>query len=225
MQLYNLQGKISYKRVADLYNENPIISASTEVLLTIFAVSFMIFLALRPTLTTVAELRRKIDDQIEVNEKLDAKIKSLKVAQTSLSNNADTLPLYKIAVPDSPSLSLISKKIEILAQENNLIIDTFRIESIPILGNSLSLDVKNKDPEGILSQDQVVTLPLHINVEGNFASIEKFADQLESMDRLLKINSFSAEKEIRTGTDKSSYLSVSIEAEIYYKFLNNNREN
>lgn len=225
MQLSNLQGKISYQKVYDLYHENPVISASTEVLLTIFAVSFMVFLALRPTLTTIAELRRKIDDQTEVNQKLDAKIKSLQVAQTSLSDNADSLPLYKIAVPDDSELLPLSRRIELLAQESGLSIDTFRIGSVPFLGNNLNVGSKKKDSADILSPNQIVTLPVHVNVEGNFASVEKFTQGLESMDRLLKINSFSAEKQVRTGAGENSYLSVSIDAEIYYKFLDDRNEN
>jgi len=219
MQLSNLQGKISYQKVKSLYKENPVISASTEVVLTVFAVSFMLALALRPTLKIVAELRRKIEDQTEVNQKLNAKIKALQLAQESLTENVDILDLYETTVPDGADLASVSKRLEILAQESDVIIDVFKVEAVSLLGNSLSLDKKAARVDNELDEGEMVTLPIRITVEGDFAAIEEFVSELEKMDRLLRINSFSMEKEARTSRERGNYLSANIEGEVYYKFV------
>jgi len=219
MQLSSLQGKISYQRVRDLYRDDPVISASVEVILTVFAVSFMMFLALRPTLKIVVELRRKIEDQTEVSQKLNAKVKALQLAQKSLTENTESLGLYKAAVPDGASLTAVSGRIEILAQESGVVIDVFRFGAVPMLGNSLSLDVKTRGPADKLSEGQIVILPIHISVEGNFTDIEKFVGGVEKMDRLLRVTSFSVEKRMGTSRKRGSYLLANIKGEIYYKFV------
>ena len=65
-----------YHRFGAIY-ERPEIKASLEVVFSVFMISVLIFLAIRPTLTNLAALQKKIADKEATSIKADKKLAQL----------------------------------------------------------------------------------------------------------------------------------------------------
>ena len=87
----NLGGR--YQKLSLAY-QKPEIRVPMEIILSVFASLFLITTAIRPTLVTVAELKKKIEDQSLVEKKLGTKIRSLIQARKQLDEYEVNLPLF-----------------------------------------------------------------------------------------------------------------------------------
>ena len=83
----------TFQRIKQVYKK-PEIRVPTEIILSVFASLFLIMTAIRPTLITVAELRKKIEDQTLIETKLKTKIKKLISAREQLDEFELNLPLF-----------------------------------------------------------------------------------------------------------------------------------
>ena len=96
----NEKYSLLYQRINLIY-QKPEIKASLEVILSVFTVTVLIFAAIRPTLTNIASLQKKIEDLNTFNIKADNKIAQVFNAQTQLNTYRDKLRLFDEAVPDN----------------------------------------------------------------------------------------------------------------------------
>lgn len=194
-----------YQKVASVYRQ-PVLSASIEIILSVFAVALMVGLAIRPTLSIVVSLQKKIDDMKTVDQKLTSKITALNQAQKSLSENSDKLYFYDLAVPNKHELDSLSKRFEFLIQESGCRIESYQFGAVPLMSD------ERKEVA------QVVVMNFSIN--GNFEQLLSFLKQVENIDRLIILKDVSIQKpDLRSKSGKG--LKLSGKAEIYY--LNNNK--
>lgn len=205
-----------YRKVKSIY-EQPVISASVEVILSVFTIALLILVAIRPTIGTILTLRKSIEDLTELSNKLNSKITSLSQAQQTLEKNSSNVALYRLAVPSDPDLTGLAKRIEILAQEHELKLDSVNYQNIPIVGNLLDID----SGKGVLvSPDKPQTVTVNINLVGRFSNISQFVNDLERLDRLVLIESANYQKS-KLDPENETFGSVkaSIKTSIYYKLM------
>lgn len=186
------------QRVGRIY-EKPEIKSSVEILLSLFAVTMLSLLAIKPTISNVLSLQKKIEDQRIVLKKADLKIGQLFAAQDSLTENADSLSAYSLAVPENFSYNSITRRVAYLALKNGL---TLNRETLP--GNTLvgaggdqKRNVNVKDKDKILTYDEngLMEIGLTFSASGSQASILNFLMELENMDRLAMIKNMSITKQ------------------------------
>jgi hypothetical protein len=192
--LSNERYAMYYQRVALLY-KRPEIRASLEVILSVFTVTILIFAAIRPTLVNITSLQKKIDDQTAVDKKASNKMVQLLNAQKQLSTFANSLYLFDDAVPDGYSYSDDAKRIEFLARENNLTINTVIYTGETLSGNqNLKMDwaarIAKPSANGIINDKVTFT------VNGKPQNVINFLNAVENMDRLAVLNSVSLTKSI-----------------------------
>jgi len=207
MQLSNINYKKYYRSAYQYYRARPAVTASIEVILTVFAVSIMVTAAIRPTLEIVATLRKKIEDQELVDKKLTNKIGALRSAQQSLSEHENEIGLYLKAVPNGHDIGGLTKRLEALAQKSNLTIEIINYDELDLIDN-INIDTEENTP-------QILTLPISMNIMGEFGQIKEFIKQIESIDRLVKIEKLSIEKQGEL--EKTNTISITVEALAYYK--------
>ncbi len=194
------QYSLYFRKVGLLY-KRPEIRASLEVILSVFTVAFLIFVAIRPTLANVVSLQKKITDQEVVNKKADNKIAQLFNAQTQLTNFQNDLGLFDSAVPDNFSYTDDAKRLEFVAKTNNLSIDSLNFSGTTLLkGGTAATAWMAKIP--VPSADNILLDPITFSVSGKPQDVITFLSAVENMDRLAGINSVSLLKQI--GIDKAS---------------------
>jgi len=64
--LNNEKYSLYFQKVSLMY-KRPEIRASLEVILSVFTITILIFAAIRPTLTNIVSLQKKIEDQEVIN--------------------------------------------------------------------------------------------------------------------------------------------------------------
>jgi hypothetical protein len=127
------------KNVQRVYQQQPGIKITVQLVLSVFAVSFFTFFAIRPTLFTITQLLKKIDEQKVVDTKLDTKIVQLNEAQEELITNEADLALIEKSVPETADLEGFARRMEVLAVEENAELSTVQFQSIPLVGEKTTL--------------------------------------------------------------------------------------
>lgn len=186
----------------------PEIRASLEIILSVFTVAFLLLVVIRPTLTIVAELQKKINDQDSVDKKLSTKITQLSKARSDLSTFGNQIDLFNKAVPDANDSSGLAKRLALLVQENNLQTNYLTVGSVPLFGNLINLgnkESKNKgeDPNVVPLEKgtNVAKLEITFDLRGSQTDVLKFLSNIEKLDRLIKLTSVDIKREEEKDSD------------------------
>jgi hypothetical protein len=174
--------------------KRPEIRASLEVILSVFTVTILVFAAIRPTLTNIVSLQKKIEDQEVVNKKADNKIAQLLSAQTQLNTFRSSLRLFDEAVPDDFSYIDGAKRLEYVARKNNLEVETVTFPGYTIFGGGKV--VGDWFAKIIKPNANILSAQLSFNVVGKPQDVISFLKEIENMDRLVSLNSVSLTKQV-----------------------------
>jgi len=186
----------NYRRVSLVY-QKPEIRVSVEIILSVFATLFLVMTAIRPTLVTVAELKKKIEDQTLVERKLDTKIKRLIQARKQLELHEEDLPLFERAVPENYTYADLAKKIEILASEKNVKIESLVYSSVVVSaedGKNLGPKKKDEIREWKDGENTVKEFTINFSVVGEEVSLVSFLNNLETLDRTMLVSTVDITK-------------------------------
>lgn len=151
-----------YRRYLATVQQQPLLKASLYLVLSLLLIIVLIWAALRPTLITIASLSGDIKQQAEIEKRLDAKISQISQAQQVLSANEDKLIVLNQALPIGEEFSTWGKRMEGLAQEEGVVLTGVSLENY---------------------QDFSLT------IQGNYLQLRNFLNRVESLRRLMKIES------------------------------------
>lgn len=160
--------------------KSPVAQVSLTIVGTFFLVGFLGMVAIRPTLFTIADLTRSIDDEKRNVDLLDRKIRSLQLAQQKLESLQNELPSLQTAVPETVDLIGIARRVETLAQEDGLVLLEFTQSDVflhPIgiptvtIGRPLTAS----------------SIPVNMTIGGDEEGIRRFIDDLERLDRIGRV--------------------------------------
>jgi hypothetical protein len=184
----NLGGR--YQKLSLAY-QKPEIRVPMEIILSVFASLFLITTAIRPTLVTVAELKKKIEDQSLVEKKLGTKIRSLIQARKQLDEYEVNLPLFEKAVPENYTYADLAKKIEIVAAQKKVSIESLIFSSVIVSadeGENLKKKNKEKEREWVNGDNVMKEFTVHFSVTASEAALTSFLKEIETLDRVLVIS-------------------------------------
>ena len=183
------------------FYQNPVAKVSLEAFFTVFAIIFFALFAIKPTLVTISDLIKEIEDKQKLEEQLQRKVAALSTAQTAYQNNQDNLATLDQAIPSRPKLLYSLKIVEKLASEEGLIIHNMTTTEIP------------PEEEVDLAQGSLTRkdLSIKISLSGDYPAIKKFVERLNQIRRTFVLHSvtFSVQKD-RGQETLSASLVVSI---------------
>jgi hypothetical protein len=192
--LSNEKYSLYFQKVGLIY-KRPEIRASVEVLLSVFTIIILGFAAIRPTLTNITALQKKIADQEIVNKKADNKIAQLFNAQNQLNTLGNGLNLFNAAVPDNYSYSDSTKRMEYLVRKNNLSIESLSLSGYTLLaGGKATNEWIGKI--ALPSADNILTDQITFAISGKPQNIINFLREIENMDRLAVLFNVSLNKQV-----------------------------
>lgn len=183
-----------YQKIGLLY-QRPEVKASIEIILSVFSVIVLIMAAIRPTLVNVASLQKKIEDQETVNRKADTKITQLLNAQKELENYGANLILYDDAVPDDFSYTDVSERLEYLAKQSGVNLESLIFPGYTLFGKGAA---KGDWGSKIVKPgaNNVIADVASFSLTGKPQNVIAFLKSVESMDRLAVLNSISLTKQL-----------------------------
>ena len=103
-----------------IFYQRPAAKVSVALLLTIFTIVFFAVFAIRPTLLTVAELIKKIQDKKATLVQIEQKAAQLASAQQEYLAAQTQLPYLDQALPGEPDLQQIIRLLEATAAYHGL---------------------------------------------------------------------------------------------------------
>lgn len=158
-------------------------TAYTMIILSLFTISFFGFFAIRPTLRTIVELKKQIEDSRIVDEALQKKINSLIIAQEEYQLVKNLIPSINNALPSQPDLTDILMKIESLVTSAQATISAINISPITYYPNP-----DNSQNNKKLS-NETVSIDINISIIGdNYRQINQFLNKLLKTRRTILTN-------------------------------------
>lgn len=169
------------------FYQKPVAQVSLELFLSILAVIFFAILAIRPTLLTMADLIKEIEDKQRLDSQLSQKIAALSSVQSQYLALENRLEVIYQAIPDAPEFEKSLKIIEKIASENNLVISSIQVPEIP----------KEIESDVSFRQKERQNIPLTIMVRGNYTDIRDLVEKMKNSRKTFVVDSviFSVSQE------------------------------
>ena len=168
----------------------------TTIVLTLVAVIILSIFAINPTLSTIANLRKQVEDAKFVKEKLDQKINNLSLLQTKYNSIQTDLPVIYEAIPQKSEAPKFTGQVQSIAQKSNLSITSFQATEITPFAKSL-----------------FSYYSFSISAKGDYQNIMDFLNQLISMQRIITASNINI-NQITTG---STQLQVNMRGQVFFK--------
>jgi len=150
---------------------------------TILVITFFALAAIKPTLVTIAQLNKEIEDKTEANQKLQQKISSIVAAQKTYTKNINLLPLLDEVLPEKNEFPQVAIFLEELASSSGVELRSLGFEKV---FTKKTVSAENKDVN-------LSSMPLNISlgVAGEYSNLKEFLKGLESSRRVIKVESTS----------------------------------
>lgn len=161
------------------FYQKPVAKVSIELFLSIGLVLFLALFAIRPTLITMSDLIKEIEDKQELSEQLQKKVAALSTAQTIYLSLEDRLPVLDESIPSRPDLVYNLKVLEKLATDNTVIISSITVTELPV----------DEDPTQtpLFSDLTLNKIPVSIALSGDYRSIRSYVEAIRANRRSFTI--------------------------------------
>lgn len=170
--------------------------------LTFAAISIFGLFAINPTLSTITQLHKQIEDMETLKEALTVKSASLSKLESSYQNIAQDISQLMIVIPQIPNAPYLMGQLLALSQKNSVTITNMQ---------SLQVDLQKQRQE-----NQESSFVFTVDAEGGYEDLMRFVTDLSSANRLLtyeKLTMSSAEG----GSATAGGVRLSIRARAFFK--------
>ena len=171
------------KQVAVLLEQfysNPVAKVSMELFLTVGLVVFLALFAIKPTLLTMSDLLKEIEDKQELDGQLSKKVAALGSAQSIYLDLEDRLEVLDAAIPSDPQTIKTLKMIEKIATDNSVVLGSVSLDEVP---ESTSVEGDNFD--SLTRQSFTIS----VTAIGSYNSIKNFVSDLQNSQRTFVVDS------------------------------------
>lgn len=172
----------------------------TTVSLTFITIAFFGLFAINPTLGTIADLQKQIEDSQFIHDALQTKIANLTTLQTQYSQLQSTLDPVMSALPQKPEIDTFVGQVHQIAQQDALLLN--RVQTLPIDLSPASL-----------SKSKYLAYTFSIEAQGDLPTVQKFVTQLASFNRLISFDIINYSKVGRL----DSTIRATIRGRTYFK--------
>lgn len=198
-----LRYKSFFLNMMTQYKERSDWKVYLEILLSLVTVSIFSVFALRPTILTIAELIKQIEEKKSTVAQMDKKIQDLGKAQTLVDReSANIFLLTETVIPKTPNSDIFSRQLEALSSKHQVPITNFR------LGEAV---IKGVSKETTESEDE--TNEESIELENEFNKMEFSINTPISVEQYESLLSFLRDFENLRMPSKIDTLEVSVSNE------------
>jgi Tfp pilus assembly protein PilO len=162
-----------------VFYQKPVAKVSTALLLTLFTIIFFAAFAIRPTLATVAELLKKINDQEKVLNEMKQKSAALASAQQEYMTAQERIIKLNAAVPTGEEMQSLIKMLEGTAAFHQVAIDSLSLGDITYQGAD--------EPSKAGPQTRGVST----SVTTDYQTLQDYLNDLIRIPRLVSVDSVS----------------------------------
>lgn len=173
--------------------------AITMLIFTFAGLSVLTIFAINPTLTTIIELNKQLEDSEFVHQQLATKMNNLSYLQQQYDQLTDDIPFVLAAIPQNAEVPKLIGQIQALAEEKKVTITSLEVSEITL---SPTRESKTKG----------TSYTFNLNAEGDYNDMVEFSAALTKFNRIVTIDSISLTKNQRT-----NMLILVIKGRAYFK--------
>ncbi len=173
------------------------VTAYLYIIFSLFALSFFGIFAIGPTITTISNLNKQLEEDKSALKQLQDKNAALKSLSAQYLEIEPQLELIENAIPQSSKVADISRQLELLTVKHNLIVqklDSGLMELYP---------AKN-------TNSPIFSFLFSIGVSGTEQDINAFIGDLINMGRIIGI------EKLTTGKQQNNQFSASITGRAFF---------
>jgi len=172
------------------------------IILTLCALSFFGFFAIKPTISTILKLQKELSDSQFVFNQLETKIKNLTELRKQYFNLQNDIPIVTSAITIQPDAPVLFAQIQSIAQISNIAIKKLQNFEVEVLRGSKNIS------------RNYYSYSFAIAGLGSFENISKFVQILTNMERVVNIDVFSINN---IADQKSESLGFDIQGTAFFK--------
>lgn len=170
--------------IVNKFYAQPVARVSFELFITIGVIMFFAVFAIRPTLLTMSDLIKEIDDKRKLDQALTQKVAALSTGQTEYLNVQPRLGILDEAIPPDPNLVEALKIVEKIASDNQIAIAGVVIPELPQFS-----DTTAETPSTIAPTRQDFTFT--VSMVGDYVRIRNFVAALQATQRVFIVESIT----------------------------------
>ncbi len=166
------------------------------IMFTLFSVSFFGFFILRPAISTITNLQKKLEDNKNVYVALQKKLAALQSLDAEYSQIKPDLPLIYNAIPVIPDIPTLTRQIETLASRNQVELGSLTVSPLQYY----PLEAGGK----------LYGYAITVDVTGSEQNVNTFIENVTNFQRIISI------QKITTGKTDKGQLELSFSGKAYF---------
>jgi len=174
------------KLLPNMKNERT--KAITMLIFTFIALSILGIFAINPTLSTIIDLKKQLDDDEFVHQQLTTKMNNLSSLQLQYNELSNDLPVVYDAIPDNAKVTFLLGQVETIAKRSNIQLQFIRVSEVPLGDAKQKKNLSNADFE------------FSLQGTGTYDDMLVFAESLTNFNRIVTIKTFSVFKDSKDGS-------------------------
>lgn len=156
---------------------NKYVKSTAPYIFSVLAITIFIIFAIRPTILTIINLQKTIQDSEQVLNTLEQKSRDLTEGKRNLDNLDQSIKTkINTRLPDNATVALLINDLQIAATKNASI-SALQIQPVTIYTNSSDSAIKKNLGELLFS----------FNVQGSYADLLSTLDNLSKSERLINL--------------------------------------
>lgn len=159
------------------FYQQPVAKVSLELFLSFGLVIVLALTAIKPTLTTIAQLNKEVEEKKEMTDKLSSKISALTSAINLYNQHRDRIQLLNQSLPPTASVIDTLKIIEKIAGESNVVITGMTVARVP--------DEVDELPTNTTAE--LSSLPITVRIMGQYQDMRTFVEMLHGSRRTIQV--------------------------------------
>ncbi len=183
--------------------EQPKNKAYSLLALTFLTIAFFVSFAIRPTLSTITNLRKQIEDDQKVELKLQEKINALSQIQTEMEVIKQDLPVLNTALPIKANIIEVIKLVEKLTIDNQATLSAIQIQGVDLSDDEITQIQKQVatpntkvESTGEPIDKKLSVIPILFTVEGDYQSLSNLVAKVRKLPRILSVQNMSMLKNV-----------------------------
>lgn len=202
--------------------------------LSLIAVAICIYFAINPTISTITQLSKELEDNKLIEQKLIEKITNLQTLQQKYNAIQQDLPTLYAALPETPKVPPFQGQLLAITRKANTTISQLQTSKVELLTQNTGAPKTQPTTQptqpaesvplpGVAGPGRIVAPQTNISVippsfefslasEGSYNNITDFLTTLVDFERLTTIDSLS----IKAGTSKTDAWKITVSGKAYY---------
>lgn len=186
--------------------------------LSLIAVALCIYFAINPTISTIIQLSKELEDNKLIEQKLIEKITNLQTLQQKYNTMQQDLPLLYAALPETPKVPPFQGQLLAIARKANTAISQLQTSQVELLTPEADAPIPLNQP-GVVGVAVINAPPVappsfefSLASEGPYINITDFLTTLVDFERLATIDTLS----LKAGTSKTDIWKTTVSGKAYY---------